>query len=226
MKCTICGGTKFNKNKVLWPELCKEWGLNPNEIEYINNQQGFSCVQCGNNLRSMALAKAILSHLQDRDTLSKALTRFRYRKLRLLEINKAGNLSPYLIKLPKHLLIEYPEADMMNLQFQEGTWDMVVHSDTLEHVPDPLKGLQQIHRILKKGGVCIFTIPIIIGRMTRSREGLQPSFHGDPNNQCSDYKVITEFGADAWTFAMSAGFEMCKIHAIDYPSGIALEAVK
>ena len=29
---------------------------------------------------------------------------------------------------------------MMDLPFADCTWDFVVHSDTLEHVPDPLKG--------------------------------------------------------------------------------------
>jgi ubiquinone/menaquinone biosynthesis C-methylase UbiE len=174
----------------------------------------------------MVLAKAILKNLGSGETLSRAASRFRHRNLRILEINQAGNLSPHLAKFHKHTLISYPEGDMMNLRYDDETWDMIVHSETLEHVPDPMKALRETLRVLRPRGACIFTIPIIVGRMTRSREGLKDSFHGDPNNATADYRVVTEFGADAWTFVMSAGFSSCRIHTIDYPAGIAIEAIK
>lgn len=224
--CPVCGSKSFTQNKVLWGELIIDWELNSNEVNYIERQQGLVCLGCENNLRSMVLAKAILHHLGSKDLLTNASKRFRYRNIRILEINQAGNLSPYLSKFKGHALINYPEADMMNLGYGDETWDLVVHSDTLEHVPDPMRGLKENLRILRKGGACIFTIPVIVGRITRSREGLKDSFHGDPKNVANDYRVVTEFGADAWTFVMSAGFETCRIHAMDYPAGIAVEAIK
>jgi ubiquinone/menaquinone biosynthesis C-methylase UbiE len=126
----------------------------------------------------------------------------------------------------RHTLLNYPEGDMMNLGYENETWDLIVHSETLEHVPDPMVGLRETLRVLSPGGACIFTIPIIVGRMSRSREGLKDSFHGDPKNATADYRVVTEFGADAWTFVMSAGFESCRIHVMEYPAGIAIEAIK
>jgi len=174
----------------------------------------------------MVLAKAVLAHLGSKETLSRSARKLRYRNLRVLEINQAGNLSMYLEKFHKHTLVNYPEGDMMNLKYGNDTWDLIVHSETLEHVADPMKGLKETFRILKKGGACIFTIPIVVGRMTRSRKGLKDSFHGDPKNATLDYKVVTEFGVDAWTFVMAAGFESCKIHVLDYPAGIAIEAIK
>lgn len=224
--CPVCGSGEFTQNKVLWDELISDWNLTTKEVEYVDKQQGLSCISCGNNLRSMALAKAILSHLGSKDLLKNTSERFKYRNHRILEINQAGNLSPYLSKFKRHTLLNYPEGDMMNLGYENETWDLIVHSETLEHVPDPLKGLKETFRILRKGGSCIFTIPIIVGRMTRSREGLKDSFHGDPKNVTDDYRVVTEFGADAWTFVLSAGFESCKIHAMDFPAGIAMEAIK
>jgi SAM-dependent methyltransferase len=224
--CIVCGSSNFSETKVLWEELILDWELNNHQVKYIDRQQGLSCVSCGNNLRSMVLAKAILCNLCSGETLTKAAGRFRYRNLRVLEINQAGNLSPHLAKFPKHTLLNYPEGDMMNLEYDDGTWDLVVHSETLEHVADPMKGLIETIRILKTGGACIFTIPIIVEKMTRSREGLKDSFHGDPKNTTADYRVVTEFGADAWTFVMSAGFSSCRIHTIDYPAGIAIEAIK
>jgi SAM-dependent methyltransferase len=224
--CPVCGASEFRNSKVLWPELIEDWELSAEEAGYIDRQQGFSCEACGNNLRSMVLAKAILSRLGETKPLMTVARRFRYRNLRILEINEAGNLTPLLKVFPHHQLVTYPQSDMTKLDFRDETWDLVIHSETLEHVPEPLAGLKECRRILKKYGACIFTIPIIVGRMTRSREGLKDSYHGDPKNASPDYKVVTEFGADAWTFVISAGYESCRIHVMDYPAGIAIEAIK
>jgi len=225
-RCPVCGSKKFRNSKVLWPQLIEDWELNEEETAYVDRQQGLSCESCGNNLRSMVLAKAILSRLGETKPLKAVARRFRYRNLRILEINEAGNLTPLLKVFPRHQLVTYPESDMTKLDFSDETWDLVIHSETLEHVHEPLVGLKECRRILKKGGACIFTIPIIVERMTRSRKGLKDSYHGDPKIASPDYKVITEFGADAWTFVISTGFESCKIHVMDYPAGIAIEAQK
>ena len=55
----------------------------------------------------------------------------------MLEINEAGTLHPILRMLPRHRLVSYPEVDMTRLPFADRSFDLVVHSDTLEHVPDP-----------------------------------------------------------------------------------------
>ena len=44
---------------VLWPELIEQWELAPDEVAYINLQQGFCCNSCKNNLRTMTLAAAV-----------------------------------------------------------------------------------------------------------------------------------------------------------------------
>jgi SAM-dependent methyltransferase len=224
--CPICGSGKFRNSKVLWPELVEAWELNAEETAYIDRQQGLACESCGNNLRSMVLAKSILTRLGETKTLQQIAGRFRYRNLRILEINEAGNLTPFLQVFPRHELVSYPDSDMTKLDFKDDTWDLVIHSETLEHVPEPVAGIKECRRILRRGGACIFTIPIIVGRMTRSREGLKDSYHGDPKIASPDYKVVTEFGADAWTFVISAGFDSCRIHVMDYPAGIAIEAIK
>jgi SAM-dependent methyltransferase len=224
--CPVCGSEDFREAKVLWPELIMDWELSSEETAYIDRQQGFSCMECGNNLRSMVLAKAILSVMGEDKSLKLAARRFRHRCLKILEINEAGNLSPILKGFPRHKLVTYPEADMTKLNFHDGTFDLVIHSETLEHVPDPHAGLRECRRILKTNGACIFTVPIIVDRMTRSREGLKASYHGDPTKLAEDYRVMTEFGADIWAYVMRSGFRNCRMHAMDYPAGLAIEAQK
>jgi SAM-dependent methyltransferase len=225
MKCTCCGFDRIEEKHVLWPELIGAWGLTADETAYIDRQQGAHCVRCGANLRSMALARALMACLGESGILSDFVQGARAQSLRVLEINEAGRLTQFLNRLPNHVLVKYPQVDMMNLPFEEAAFDLVVHSDTLEHVPDPIRGLGQCRRVLDSGGFCAFTVPMLVGRLTASRRGLAPSYHGSPDNP-EDCLVRTEYGADAWTHVMLAGFRECRIFSVDYPAAQALAAIK
>jgi SAM-dependent methyltransferase len=114
---------------------------------------------------------------------------------------------------------------MQHLPHPDGAFDLVVHSDTLEHVPDPVRGLAECRRVLHAAGACVFTVPIIVGRLTRSRAGLAPSHHGDPADG-SGYLVHTEFGADAWAWPLLAGFADVRIVSLEHPAAHALIALR
>ncbi len=226
MICKICGGHNFIKEKVLWPQLCADWELSDLEADYINDQQGMRCEHCRCNLRSQALAKAILTSTNQECLFQDFTETLPGKNLQILEINPAGDLNPILAKLPNRRMIEYPEYNMMKLDLPDEKYDIVIHSDTLEHVPTPLLALRECCRILKTGGGCIFTVPVIVGRMSRSRVGMTPSYHGDSLRTAEDYRVFTEFGVDVWTSIFEAGFKSCTLHAINYPRAIAIEAKK
>ena len=114
---------------------------------------------------------------------------------------------------------------MLNLVFEDASWDLVVHSDTLEHVQHPVRGLSECRRVLKPHGACAFTVPLIVDRLTISREGLPPSYHGSPDNP-ADCLVHSEFGADAWKHVLLAGFSECRISTIEHPTAHAFVAVR
>jgi SAM-dependent methyltransferase len=222
--CYVCGGNDFSFHEVLWPDLIQDWQLSPAEAEYINFQQGYSCNACGNNIRSIALAKAILSNYPEPGTLVQFVTSDAAKQLSVLEINEAGGLTPILQKLPNHILIRFPEYDMTRLSYAPGMFDLVIHSDTLEHVPDPVAGLAECRRVMSVTGRCLFTVPAIIGRLTRFRKGMKMSYHGCAGKEADDFLVHTEFGADVWKFALEAGFSKVTLHCLQYPSGLAIEA--
>jgi len=48
--------------------------------------------------------------------------------------------------------LEVVEADVMNLDFPDESFDTVATSCTFCSVPDPVKGLKEIHRVLKPDG--------------------------------------------------------------------------
>jgi SAM-dependent methyltransferase len=222
--CGVCGGREFAHTPVLWPQLVAEWGLSNEEAGYIDVQQGTHCVSCGANIRMIALARAIVTARGFNGLLTDFVADAGSQDLRLLEINTAGTLNAVLSRLPGHTLVAHPPYDMMHLTLPDGGFDLVVHSDTLEHVADPLKGLQECHRVLAADGALVFTVPIVAGRLNRSRAGLPRSHHGEPAAAESGMLVHTEFGADVWTLVIRAGFSRCEFVAYRFPAGLALVA--
>lgn len=223
-RCAVCGGREYEHTPVLWPQLIEEWGLSPEEARYIDVQQGTRCLSCGCNARSIALARALLVIFSGAETLKQFVEGGVPRALRILEINQAGDLSPYLRTAAGHRLIEHPEFDMMDLHLPSGSFDVVIHSDTLEHVRDPLQALRECRRVLKPDGALVFSAPVVIRRLTRNRAGMAPSYHGSPGTNSEALRVHTEFGADVWVFVMEAGFARCEMLSFIFPSGLALIA--
>lgn len=224
MQCGVCGGANFTKHRVLWARLIEEWQLSPHETEYIDRQQGETCDRCGANRRSSALAKALCAFLGTASPLIEALSKPPGADLSILEINEAGTLTPYLKQCGGHVLGTYPQVDIHRLPFPDETFDVVIHSDTLEHVENPIQALVECRRVLRPDGGLCFTVPMIVGRLTRDRHGLPPSYHGNPAIHAPDYLVQTEFGADAWTYLFEAGFASVSLHACAYPAGLAFLA--
>lgn len=53
------------------------------------------------------------------------------------------------------------QGDLSTIAEREGTLDAVVMWDVLEHLPDPLKELRHAHRLLKPGGVFVFSTIVV-----------------------------------------------------------------
>jgi SAM-dependent methyltransferase len=218
--CPVCGyAGHYVHTDVLWPTLIEEWNLSADEADYVNRQQGTHCPRCGCNLRCVALAVAIMNHYRWPQTFHQFAVSS---QLKLLEINPCGALTRFLAAMPSRTLASYPTVDMQRMPYADGSFDLVVHSDTLEHVPDPVLGLSECRRVLRPGGACAFTIPIIVGRMSRTRDGLPASYHDREGTTDQGQRVRTEFGADAWTYALRAGFSSVQTVTLDYPAAHAL----
>jgi SAM-dependent methyltransferase len=224
--CCVCGGTEFSANSVIWNDLAAEWELSPEERAYVDRQQGTLCNNCGMSLRSITLAGLMIEMAGTNLLFKDFIISPAASTLSVLEINEAGTLGPLMRQMPGHVFAQYPDVDICQMPYQDESFDMVVHSDTLEHIAQPTRALAECRRVLKKGGSLCYTVPTIVGRLTRDRAGLPKSFHGQPGTKAEDYVVHTEFGADMWTYVITAGFSSVTLHTVAFPDSIAIGARK
>jgi len=54
-------------------------------------------------------------------------------------------------------------ADLHDVPFDDATFDAVVAQGVLEHVMDPQRAVDEIHRVLAPGGVVFSTTPFVLG---------------------------------------------------------------
>jgi hypothetical protein len=225
--CICCGSRSIVYSPILWEELISQWGLSDHETNYINRQQGLYCKRCKSNLRTMAIAYGMMRKDNFWGLFRDFVRTKRIRNSCILEINEAGQITQFLRSLRGHILSIYPDVDIQKLPHHDSTFDIVIHSDTLEHVMDPIIALKECYRVLKPDGYCIFTVPLIIDRISKSRSGLSLSHHGSKEQQGrNDYIVLTEFGSDAWKYAILAGFSEVRICSFEYPSAQSLLCTK
>jgi SAM-dependent methyltransferase len=225
--CPVCGHREFNFQKVLWPELVQEWELRADEENYIDWQQGFRCTNCKNNLRCMTLAAAITRAFGFRGSLEDfCRSDSRIRVLRVIEVNPSGTLFRYLELLPQYQLHSFPQLDLQRMSFEDSSVDVMIHSDTLEHVPNSRDALKECRRVLKPDGRLFYTVPIVVGRLTRTRRGLPASYHGKPDLPRADYMVQTEYGADFWCEIFEAGFQEVTLTSLVFPAAVAISVIK
>lgn len=51
-------------------------------------------------------------------------------------------------------------SSALNLPFADGSFDTVVSTEVLEHVPEPLRALHEMARMLKRGGMLVLSVPL------------------------------------------------------------------
>jgi SAM-dependent methyltransferase len=117
----------------------------------------------------------------------------------------------------------YWNQDLQQLTFQSQSFDVVISSETMEHVRKPWQGFSEVHRVLKPGGFYVFTVPYRKNRMTRPRVDtsgqedvflLKKIYHHDPYRP-QDSLVYTDFGMDLPELLKPIGFETELVQVLD-----------
>lgn len=55
--------------------------------------------------------------------------------------------------------IKWVVGDIYNISFKDNTFDKIILSEVLEHIPDDLRALNEVKRVLKPGSTLIITVP-------------------------------------------------------------------
>lgn len=247
-RCPVCGGRLICLYRpVTGAELVREWGINDAWRGHFDRREGEICLSCGSSLRVRQLAAAVIGWLATRGghaaSMATALSDRILPAMDVAEINACGAMHGTLARLPKLAYSEYlPDSpkvaheDLLALSYPDDSFDLVLHSDSLEHVPDIELALAELRRVLKPGGASIFTVPIIRdGRQTVVRaenvDGVvrhlrPPAYHGGSYQATQQYLVYYEFGDDFPGRIAAAGFNLRVIeHAIN-PAAVTFIAEK
>lgn len=236
-RCDVCGrvGPWLYRRRVVPPRLEQLWGLSPRQAEALARKESLDCAWCGAKLRARRLAAVVLglypvgSPPAPARSLREWAGHPEIASLRIAEINRIEGVHEALARHPDGAFSDFaPGAapgemvegvrseDLTRLTYPDGSFDLVLTSETLEHVPDLDRALAEIRRVLAPGGRHVFTVPWLPGvprtfaRISREADGTLRHHAVEVRHPGGDvgYLVFTEFGADFGDRLRRAGFEV------------------
>ena len=98
------------------------------------------------------------------------------------------------------------KADICVLPFEDNTYDFILCNHVLEHIPNDLKAMEELYRVLKPGGTAILQVPL--------EEGRENTFEDDSITDQQErtrifgqYDHVRIYGQDYYKRLQEVGFE-------------------
>ena len=114
------------------------------------------------------------------------------------------------------------KADICDLPFDDNSFDVVFCNHVLEHITDDTKAMQELFRVLKKGGFGIFQIPQDLSR-EHTFEDHTIIDRTERAKIFGQYDHVRVYGRDYFDKLRSIGF---KVDEVDYTKKIAPEKLE
>jgi len=164
-RCPVCGValSAFKPGAVSYERMLREHGyIYPLDAIETFNVAAYSCPSCDASDRERLYALY----------LDRALAGDSTRRYRLLEFAPSLGLSR---KLKRHPLVEHRSADLYRnnvddrvditdmRDYRDASFDIVLCSHVLEHVPDDRRAMRELHRVLRPDGFAIVMVPLVHG---------------------------------------------------------------
>lgn len=99
------------------------------------------------------------------------------------------------------------KADICNLPFEDNSFDVILCNHVLEHIPDDTKAMQELYRILKKGGMAILQIPQDLSR-EKTFEDNSITDKKERAKIFGQYDHVRIYGKDYFDKLRSVGFRV------------------
>lgn len=113
------------------------------------------------------------------------------------------------------------KADICNLPFQDNEFDVILCNHVLEHIPNDIKAMQELYRVLKKDGIAILQIPQDMSR-EKTFEDNSITDRKERAKIFGQYDHVRIYGRDYFDKLRSVGF---KVIEEDYTQKIVAEWV-
>ncbi|NKI30332.1 methyltransferase domain-containing protein [Croceivirga thetidis] len=109
------------------------------------------------------------------------------------------------------------KADICNLPFQDESFDVILCNHVLEHIPDDKRAMQELYRILKKGGWGIFQVPQDLNRPTTFEDD-SITDKKERAKIFGQYDHVRIYGRDYFDRLREIGFQ---VEEVDYTSQLS-----
>ncbi len=113
------------------------------------------------------------------------------------------------------------KADICDLPFKDGTFDLILCNHVLEHIPDDLKAMEELYRVLKKGGTLIAQVPLEAERSTTFEDN-NITDKAKRTEIFGQYDHVRIYGIDYYRRLESVGF---KTKRVDFLKELSAEEI-
>lgn len=147
-------------------------------------------------------------------------TNFFKKKHKLLHIAPEPNLSKMILAesnneyvcgdyfMPGYSYPEYVQnMNVLDLNFPEGTFDVVICNHVLEHIDEDLKAMSELYRVLKNGGFAILQVPLALS-LEKTLEDSSVVHPEDREKLYGQYDHVRLYGIDYKERLESVGFKV------------------
>ncbi|MGA9421276.1 MAG: class I SAM-dependent methyltransferase [Rhodanobacteraceae bacterium] len=181
------------------------------------SEAGVRCLRCASSPVHCAMGWALRARIDDLAALD------------VCELSARGPLVEYLRRHTRSLAVSEYFADVESgtsregvrcedvqcLSYADASFDLMTHTEVLEHVPDDAQAFGELYRVLRSGGLMVFTVPLHGREQTieraRLRGGkieylLDPVYHADPLRGGRNVLAFRDYGYDILERLHAAGF--------------------
>ncbi|OBQ56159.1 methyltransferase domain-containing protein [Tamlana sp. s12] len=113
------------------------------------------------------------------------------------------------------------KADICNLPFEDESFDMILCNHVLEHIPNDTKAMQELYRILRKGGMGILQIPQDLNR-EKTFEDDSITDKKERAKIFGQYDHVRVYGRDYFDKLRDIGFT---VEEVDYTANLSEDLI-